>query len=581
MNIENHLSEIFAKVFKKLGYVESFAKVVTSTREDVGHFQCNAAMPLAKFAKKPPFVIAEEIIEHIDAEDIFAKLEVAKPGFINITLAPKFLATITNKFLNSTKFGAQNNSQSRKVVLDFGGPNVAKPMHVGHIRSALLGDALQRIHRFYNDTAVSDVHLGDWGTQMGMLIEEIKLESPELVYFDENYTGEYPAESPVTVQELAEIYPRASKRCKSDIDEMEKARLATFELQQGRRGYVALWQHFVKISIDAVKKDFDNLDVHFDLWLGESDANKFVDEMISYFKANNFIYEDQGAWVIDTNKDGIPPLIVIKKDGGIMYGTTDLATLWQRSKDLDPDEIIYVVDKRQSLHFKQVFSVAERTKIVSEKCKLKHVAFGTVNGKDGRPFKTREGGVMHLADLISQAKEYAKKRMPDENDDNIINQIAMATIKFGDLVNNYANDYIFDLEKFAQHEGKTGPYLLYTAVRAKSILRKIFGENYDIGSLTKDYKVINAHNEHEEKLQLQLIQFPIAIQRAYENSQPHHICEYAYSLANNFNKFYVNCPITNLNDESLRKARIALCMATVKAMTIATNLLGISIPERM
>ncbi|MBK2357174.1 arginine--tRNA ligase [Francisella hispaniensis] len=581
MNIENYLSEIFAKVFNKLGYAESFAKVVTSTREDVGHFQCNAAMPLAKFAKKPPFAIAEEIIEHIDAEDIFAKLEVAKPGFINITLAPKLLASITNKFLNSTKFGVQNNSRSRKVVLDFGGPNVAKPMHVGHIRSALLGDALQRIHRFYNDTAVSDVHLGDWGTQMGMLIEEIKLESPELVYFDENYTGEYPAESPVTVQELAEIYPRASKRCKSDIDEMEKARLATFELQQGRRGYVALWQHFVKISIDAVKKDFDNLDVHFDLWLGESDANKFVDEMISYFKANNFIYEDQGAWVIDTNKDGIPPLIVIKKDGGIMYGTTDLATLWQRSKDLDPDEIIYVVDKRQSLHFKQVFSVAERTKIVSEKCKLKHVAFGTVNGKDGRPFKTREGGVMHLADLISQAKEYAKKRMPDENDDNIINQIAMATIKFGDLVNNYANDYIFDLEKFAQHEGKTGPYLLYTAVRAKSILRKIFGENYDIGSLTKDYKVINAHNEHEEKLQLQLIQFPIAIQRAYENSQPHHICEYAYSLANNFNKFYVNCPITNLNDESLRKARIALCMATVKAMTIATNLLGISIPERM
>ena len=581
MNIENYLSEIFAKVFKKLGYAESFAKVVTSTREDVRHFQCNAAMPLAKFAKKPPFVIAEEIIEHIDAEDIFAKLEVAKPGFINITLAPKFLATITNKFLNSTKFGAQNNSQSRKVVLDFGGPNVAKPMHVGHVRSALLGDALQRIHRFYDDVVISDVHLGDWGTQMGMLIEEIKLESPQLVYFDENYTGEYPAESPVTVQELAKIYPRASRRCKSDINEMEKARLATFELQQGRRGYVALWQHFVKISIDSIKKDFDSLDVHFDLWLGESDANKFIDEMISYFKANNFIYEDQGAWVIDTNNDRVPPLIVIKKDGGVMYGTTDLATLWQRSKDLDPNEIIYVVDKRQSLHFKQVFSVAERTKVVSEKCKLKHVAFGTVNGKDGCPFKTREGGVMHLADLISQAKEYAKKRMPDERDENIISQIAMATIKFGDLVNNYANDYIFDLEKFAQHEGKTGPYLLYTAVRAKSILRKIFGDNYDIKSLSKNYNVINADNELEEKLQLQLIQFPIAVQRAYENSQPHHICEYAYSLANGFNKFYVNCPITNLDDVSLRKARIALCIATVKAMTIATNLLGISIPERM
>ncbi|ABI83340.1 arginine--tRNA ligase [Francisella tularensis] len=581
MNIENYLSETLAKVFQKLGYAESFAKVVTSTREDVGHFQCNGAMPLAKFAKKPPLAIAEEIVEHIDAEDIFAKLEVAKPGFINITLAPKFLADTTNRFLNSNKFGVQNNLPNRKVVLDFGGPNVAKPMHVGHIRSALLGDALQRIHRFCGDTVISDVHLGDWGTQMGMLIEEIKLQSPQLVYFDENYTGEYPTESPITVQELAEIYPRASKRCKSDINEMEKARLATFELQQGRRGYVALWQHFVRISIDAVKKDFDSLDVHFDLWLGESDANKFIDEMISYFQANNFIYEDEGAWVIDTNKDGVPPLIVIKKDGGVMYGTTDLATLWQRSKDLDPDEIIYVVDKRQSLHFKQVFSVAERTKVVSEKCKLKHVAFGTVNGKDGRPFKTREGGVMHLADLISQAKEYAKNRMPDENDDSIIDQIAMATIKFGDLINNYANDYFFDLEKFAQHEGKTGPYLLYTVVRAKSILRKIFGDNYDIKSLAKDYKVVNAHNEYEEKLQLQLIQFPIAVQRAYENSQPHHICEYAYSLANSFNKFYVNCPINNLDDESLKKARIALCMATVKAMTIASDLIGISIPERM
>ncbi|MBK2093993.1 arginine--tRNA ligase [Francisella philomiragia] len=581
MNIENHLSDIFAQAFEKLGYSQSFAKVVTSTREGVGHFQCNGAMPLAKFAKKAPLMIAQEIIEQIDDEDIFSKLEVAKPGFINISLSNKFLAATTDKFLNSSKFGVQGNTKPKKVVLDFGGPNVAKPMHVGHIRSALLGDALQRLHRFYNDNVISDVHLGDWGTQMGMLIEEIKLESPDLVYFDENYNGEYPKESPVTVQELAEIYPRASKRCKSDIIEMDKARQATFELQQGRKGYVALWQHFVRISIEAIKKDFDSLDVHFDLWLGESDANKFVDEMIAYFKTNNFIYEDEGAWVIDTNKEGIPPLIVIKKDGGVMYGTTDLATLWQRAKDLSPDEIIYVVDKRQSLHFKQVFSVAKRTKVVSEECKLKHVAFGTVNGKDGRPFKTREGGVMHLSDLISQAKNYAHKRMPDENDENIINQIAMATIKFGDLVNNYANDYIFDLEKFAQYEGKTGPYLLYTTVRAKAILRKVFGDNYDINSLAKEYRITKADNEHEEKLQLQLIQFPIAVSRAYDNSQPHHICEYAYSLANSFNRFYVNCPIMNLEDEQLKKSRIALCMATVKAMTIATDLLGISIPERM
>ncbi|QIW09745.1 arginine--tRNA ligase [Francisella sp. LA112445] len=581
MNIETYLSEMLAKAFRKLGYAESFAKVVVSTREGVGHFQCNGAMPLAKFAKKPPFIIAQDIVDSIDDKSIFAKLEVAKPGFINITLSDEFLAKTINEFLKAEKFGAKNTSNSRKVVLDFGGPNVAKPMHVGHIRSALLGDALQRIHRFYNDDVVSDVHLGDWGTQMGMLIEEIKQESPDLVYFDENFTGEYPKESPVTVKQLAEIYPRASKKCKSDMAEMEKARQATFELQQGRKGYVALWKHFVNISVEAIKKDFDSLDVSFDLWLGESDANKFVEEMIAHFKAENFIYEDEGAWVIDTNKEGVPPLIVVKSDGGVMYGTTDLATLWQRNKDLEPEEVIYVVDKRQSLHFKQVFSVAERTGVVDSKCKLKHVAFGTVNGKDGRPFKTREGGVMHLSDLISQAKQCARDRMPEEKNEQVINQIAMATIKFGDLVNNYSNDYIFDLEKFAQYEGKTGPYLLYTAVRAKSILRKVFGDDYCIESLIKDYKVTPAQNEHEERLQLQLLQFPIAIARAYENSQPHHICEYAYSLANSFNKFYVNCPIMNLDDETVKNTRVALCLATVKAMSIAVDLLGISIPERM
>ena len=582
MNIEIYLSDILAVAFEKLNYSSNFAKVTTSTREGVGHFQCNGAMPLAKFAKKAPFIIAQEIIEQIENKKIFSKIEVAKPGFINMTLSHDFLAKIGNDFLNTSKFGVTPSQNSRKVVLDFGGPNVAKPMHVGHIRSALLGDSLQRLHRFYGDDVVSDIHLGDWGTQMGMLIDEIKLSSPELVYFDESYTGEYPKESPVTVSELAEIYPKASKRCKSDIVEMQKARQATFELQNGRKGYVMLWQHFVNISIAAIKKDFGGLGIEFDAWLGESDADKYVKPMFEYLKTNSFMYQDDGAWVVDTGKENLSPLIVVKSDGGVMYGTTDLATLWQRREDFNPDDVIYVVDKRQALHFKQVFSVAERTKIISDKCKLKHVAFGTVNGKDGRPFKTREGGVMHLSDLIYQAKDYVKKRMPNENDEKVINQIAMATIKFGDLINNYSNDYIFDLEKFAQFEGKTGPYLLYTTVRGKSIIRKIFGDDYDIESLIKDYKISAASNEYEEKLQLQLIQFPIAISRAYNNSQPHHICEYAYSLANIFNKFYVNCPIANINDnDSLKSARIALCIATVKVMTIAAGLIGVSIPERM
>ncbi|AJC49383.1 arginine--tRNA ligase [Allofrancisella guangzhouensis] len=581
MNIEVYLSKIFVKAFQKLNYGESFAKVVVSTRDGIGHFQCNGAMPLAKFAKKPPFVIAQEIIECIEEKDIFSNIEVANPGFINMTLCSNFLSKIVNNFLKMSNFGVDKNTNPKKIVLDFGGPNVAKPMHVGHIRSALLGDALQRLYRFCGDKVISDVHLGDWGTQMGMLIEEIKLHSPELVYFDKEYIGEYPKKSPVTVTELAEIYPQASKRCKSDITEMEKARQATFELQQGRRGYVALWEHFVKISVEAVKNDFQELGIHFDLWLGESDANKYVGEMVEYLKSKEFMYQDDGAWVIDIDKQDIPPLIIIKSDGGVMYGTTDLATLWQRNKDFNPDRVIYVVDKRQSLHFKQVFSVAHKTNIVSSNCELEHVAFGTVNGKDGRPFKTREGGVMHLSDLISQAKTCARQRMPEENDESVINQIAMATIKFGDLVNNYANDYVFDLEKFAQYEGKTGPYLLYTAVRAKSIIRKVFGDDYNLQDLVKHYDVFAATNEYEEKLQLQLIQFPMAISRAYENSQPHHICDFAYSLANVFNKFYVNCPTTNIQDQEIKDARIALCVATVKVMSIALGVIGISIPERM
>ena len=581
MNIENYLSEVLQKSFKKLSYAESFAKVVTSTRDGVGHFQCNGAMPLAKFAKKAPFIIAEEIIENIEDKSIFSKIEVAKPGFINMTLSAEFLAKVSNKFYRDAKFGFDANKESQKIVIDFGGPNVAKPMHVGHIRSALLGDSLQRIYKFCGDEVVSDVHLGDWGTQMGMLIEEVKLLSPELVYFDENYQGEYPQISPVTVKELAKIYPQASKRCKSDIVEMEKARQATFELQQGRRGYVALWQHFVKVSVEAVKKDFDSLGINFDLWLGESDADKYVEALITNLKESNHAVESDGAWVVDSGLENIPPLILVKRDGGVMYGTTDLATLCQRQEDFSPTKVVYVVDKRQALHFKQVFGVAHRAEIVSKKCDLKHIAFGTVNGRDGRPFKTREGGVMHLSDLIEQAKECVRTRMPDENDQNLIEQIAMATIKFGDLINTYSNDYVFDLEKFSQYEGKTGPYLLYTAVRAKSILRKVFGESYDFDEVVSANYIGEAASEQEEKLQLQLIQFPIAIERAYENSQPHYICEYAYSLANAFNKFYVNSPIANLDDGYVKSSRIALCAATVKAMTLATELLGITIPERM
>ncbi|MFC4892674.1 arginine--tRNA ligase [Pseudofrancisella aestuarii] len=582
MNIETYLSEVLKESFEKLGYNSALAKVVVSTRDGVGHFQCNAAMPLAKFAKKAPNIIAQEIIDNVEDKNIFLEIVVANPGFINMTLAPEFLAKLSTSFNKSNKFGYSKEEQPKKIILDFGGPNVAKPMHVGHIRSTLIGDCLQRLYKFCGDEVVSDVHLGDWGTQMGMLIEEIKLKSPDLIYFNESYDGEYPKDSPVIVSELAEIYPKASKRCKSDKDEMEKARQATYELQQGRKGYRALWQHFVDVSVEAVKNDFAGLGVTFDLWLGESDSNKYVSEVVSFLKNKGLIYEDDGAWIVDTGQEDIPPLIVIKSDGAIMYGTTDLATLWQRQKDFNPDKIVYVVDKRQSLHFKQVFAVAKRAGIVSEDCELKHVAFGTVNGKDGKPFKTREGGVMHLKDLIEQAKSRARERMQDENyDEALVNQIAMATIKFGDLVNTYTSDYVFDLDKFSKYEGKTGPYLLYTAVRVKSIIRKLFGDSFDVNALVNNFDILSATNEHEEKLQLQLIQFPLAVARTYEKSEPHHLCEYAYSLANTFSKFYVNCPILAEEDEEIKSSRIAMSVATLKAMTLTLNMLGISIPEKM
>ena len=576
MNIEKYLSNIIEKSFEKLGYNTMFAKVVTSTREGVGHFQCNGAMPLAKFAKKAPFLIAQDIIDNIDPEDkkIFSTIELAKPGFINLSLNKEFLANTINKFVSCKKFGYKNNNQ-KSVVIDFGGPNVAKPMHVGHIRSTLIGDSLQRLHKFCGDKVISDAHLGDWGLQMGMLIDEIKLMNPNLPYFNESFEDEYPKESPVTVKELAEIYPRASKRCKSNKEDMDRARKATFELQEGRKGYRALWKHFVDVSVKEVKSDFSKLGVHFDLWLGESDSNKYISEMMKYLEENNYLQKDDGAYVIDIEQDGIPPLIVIKSDGAVMYGTTDMATLWQRQKDFAVDKVIYVVDKRQSLHFKQVFTAVKKSKIVNENCELKHVAFGTVNGKDGRPFKTREGGVMHLSSLIDEAKSRAKARMQDINpNEKLIEQVALSSIKFGDLVNIYSSDYVFDLEKFSKYEGKTGPYLLYTSVRIKSIIRKALDFKFDVN-------IDSSTNEYEEKIQLQLLQFPIVIEKAYEKSEPHHICEYAYNLASAFSRFYVNCPILSEENEKLKASKLSLCIATLKALTLSLEILGLEIPEKM
>ncbi|WHN66670.1 arginine--tRNA ligase [Cysteiniphilum sp. QT6929] len=580
--LENYLTDLFVQAFDVLGFDSRFAKVQLSARPELGQFQCNGAMPLAKTLKKAPIQIANDIVTQVQSDKVFSDVNAVMPGFINITLSDDFLAGWSNRMLKDSRLGCPKTTNPLKVMMDFGGPNVAKPLHVGHIRSPLIGDCLQRVYRFYGDEVLSDVHLGDWGTQMGMLIEEIRKVHPNLPYFDEHYTGEYPKESPVTVDELSEIYPRASGRCKEDANEMEKARLATAELQKGRRGYRALWQHFVDVSIAELKKDYGDLGIYFDLWKGESDVQPIIDQMVEDCLKQKVAENSQGAIIIpvtENEDDKTPPLILVKSDGAVMYGTTDLATILERVEDYQAQKIIYVVDKRQSLHFKQVFAAAKKSSIAPE-TELVHIGFGTLNGKDGKPFKTRSGGVMRLSTLIDEAKSRASLReqegLTEAEKADIIEKVALATVKFADLANVYTSDYIFDLDKFSQYEGKTGPYLLYSAVRIKSILRKL-GRNLE--NVSTD--IAKASNDAERNLQLKLTELPQVLQKTYDKCEPHHLCEYAYQVAVQFNKFYAESPIANEENHALKEARIALCQLTLKQLVFVLGLLGIEVPERM
>ncbi|MDA0911367.1 MAG: arginine--tRNA ligase [Proteobacteria bacterium] len=580
--LENYLTDLFVQAFDVLGFDSRFAKVQLSARSELGQFQCNGAMPLAKVLKKAPIQIANDIVTQVQSDKVFSDVNAVMPGFINITLSDDFLARWSNSILKDSRLGCPKTTKPLKVMMDFGGPNVAKPLHVGHIRSPLIGDCLQRVYRFYGDEVLSDVHLGDWGTQMGMLIEEIRKMHPDLPYFDEHHTGEYPKESPVTVDALSEIYPRASGRCKEDANEMEKARLATAELQKGRRGYRALWQHFVDVSIAELKKDYGDLGIYFDLWKGESDVQPIIDHMVADCLEQKVAENSQGAIIIpvaENEDDKTPPLILVKSDGAVMYGTTDLATILERVEDYQAQKIIYVVDKRQSLHFKQVFAAAKKSSIAPE-TELVHIGFGTLNGKDGKPFKTRSGGVMRLSTLIDEAKARASLReqegLTEAEKADIIEKVALATVKFADLANVYTSDYIFDLDKFSQYEGKTGPYLLYSAVRIKSILRKL-GRNLE--NVSAD--IAKASNDAERNLQLKLTELPQVLHKTYDKCEPHHLCEYAYQVAVQFNKFYAESPIANEENHALKEARIALCQLTLKQLVFVLGLLGIEVPERM
>lgn len=580
------LTDVVKENFEKCGYDKEYGIVTISNRPDLCQFQCNGALIAAKKYKKAPIQIANEVLEELKKSDILGKVSTAGPGFINIDLNDLFIKKYINSIYTDEKFGCEASKNPKTIIVDYGGANVAKPLHVGHLRAAIIGESLKRIFRYLGHNVIGDVHLGDWGLQIGMVITELKRRKPNLPYFDESYTNEYPIEAPFTIDELEDIYPEASKLAKSDEAAMEEARKATFELQNGRRGYIALWKHILNVSVKDLKKNYGNLNVEFDLWKGESDCQKYIGELVDYLKKNNYAYESEGALVVDVSEEGdthpMPPIIILKSDGSSLYSTTDLATIWERILDYNPDEIVYVVDKRQGLHFEQVFRCVKKTKIADENLEFNFIGFGTMNGKDGKPFKTREGGVMRLQDLIRIIKDNVidklkeNKALEGEDVEEIARKVGLSALKYGDLSNQATKDYVFDLDRFASFEGNTGPYILYTVVRIKSILRKAAAEI----TLNKG-EILEPSNPTERDLMLKLSRFNEAIEASYKDKAPHRICEYIYDTSNLFNKFYHENRI--LSEENMTKKMSWLNLITLTKTILETglDLLGIEAPEKM
>ena len=573
--------------FVACGYEEKYGYVSVSNRPDLCEYQCNGAMAAAKQYKKAPITIATEVCEKLADNQMFSGVEACPPGFLNIRLAEDFLAAYVSDMLSDEKLGMEPVETPQTIMIDYGGPNVAKPLHVGHLRSAIIGESIKRIGKFVGNNVIGDVHLGDWGLQMGLIITELRLRKPELVYFDGTYTGEYPKEPPFTISELEEIYPTASAKSKEDAAYKEEAMNATYELQHGNRGYQALLGHILNVSVTDLKKNYENLNVSFELWKGESDAQPYIPDMVEKMKADGYAYISEGALVVDVKEDTdtkeIPPCMILKSDGASLYNTTDLATMVWRMQDYHPDKLIYVVDKRQELYFTQVFRCARKTGIVPPETDLKFVGFGTMNGKDGKPFKTREGGVMRLETLVSEINEkmYQKIIENDTMDEDearkTAKMVALSAIKYGDLSNQASKDYIFDVERFTSFEGNTGPYILYTIVRMKSILSKYAA----LGKQVKDAEILPAASESEKSLMLELSKFNSSIRSAYEESAPHKICAYIYDLANAFNHFYHETKIMSEEDEKKQASYIMLLELTRKALETCIDLLGFEAPERM
>ena len=587
------ITEQVTNAFTGQGYDAKYGKVTLSNRPDLCEYQCNGAMAAAKEYKCAPFMISDKIAQALAENELFESVESVKPGFINMKVSPAYLAKyVSDMKADEGRFGCDKAARPKTIIVDYGGANIAKPLHVGHLRSAVIGESIKRIGKFMGHHMIGDVHLGDWGLQMGLIIVELKERKPDLVYYDESYTGEYPKEAPFTISELEDIYPTASKKSKEDEAFREAAMEATSQLQAGRRGYRALLAHILDVSVTDLKKNYDNLNVSFELWKGESDAQPYIPDMVQMMKDKGFAYMSEGALVVDVKEDTdtkeIPPCIILKSDGASLYSTTDLATIVMRMQDYNPDAIIYLTDQRQSMHFVQVFRCARKTGLVGPDVELTHIGFGTMNGKDGKPFKTRDGGVMRLEYLLDEINEEMLKKITEnqkekENLDiseeeakQTAKTVALAAVKYGDLSNQASKDYCFDIERFTSFEGNTGPYILYTIVRIKSILKKYTAKN----SLP-DAPILGAHSASEKNLMLVLSRFNAMMENAYEEKAPHKICAYIYELANAFNGFYHETKILSEEDLKVQASYIGLLVLTKNILETCIDVLGFSAPDRM
>ncbi len=582
------ITDEMVKAFEAAGLDAKYAKVTVSNRPDLCEYQCNGAMAAAKEYKKAPIMIAEEVVAQLKDNAMFESVEAVKPGFLNLKLNNEFVASYISKMQEDTeRLGCDKVENPKTIMIDYGGPNVAKPLHVGHLRSAIIGESIKRIGKFMGHNMIGDVHLGDWGLQMGLIITELKLRKPELCYFDENYEGEYPVEPPFTISELEEIYPTASGKSKEDAAYKEAAMQATYELQHGRRGYQALLSHILNVSVTDLKKNYANLNVSFELWKGESDAQPYIPDMVQKMKDDGYAYISDGALVVDvkeeTDTKEIPPCMILKSDGASLYNTTDLATIVWRMKDYHLDKIIYVVDKRQELYFTQVFRCARKTHLVDDDTELQFLGFGTMNGKDGKPFKTREGGVMRLETLLSSIndemyRKITENRTVEEAEAKATAKVvALSAVKYGDLSNQASKDYIFDIDRFTSFEGNTGPYILYTIVRIKSILNKYKEAGKEAGTAA----ILPAHSESEKALMLELTRFNAMMENAYEETAPHKVCSYIYDLANALNHFYHETKIMAEEDEAVQASYVRLLTLTRRTLEVCIDVLGFSAPDRM